>query len=99
MVSASIGPLAWEPPYALGVGLKRIKKKKKKRHILCIISNKTTVDTTWVRMPALCGHCAGAEAGALPPASPKAAGRPLLLSTGHAGPHHSPPSEGSDSET
>ena len=27
---ALIGPLAWEPPYVMGVGLKRSKKKKKK---------------------------------------------------------------------
>ena len=28
---APIGPLAWEPPYAVGVSLKRPKKKKKKK--------------------------------------------------------------------
>ena len=27
----SIGPLAWEPPYAAGVAIKRQKKKKKKK--------------------------------------------------------------------
>ena len=27
---ALVGPLAWEPPYAMGVALKRPKKKKKK---------------------------------------------------------------------
>ena len=29
--TAPIGPLAWEPPYAAGTGLKRQKKKKKKK--------------------------------------------------------------------
>ena len=28
--TALIGPLAWEPPYAMGVALRRQKKKKKK---------------------------------------------------------------------
>ena len=28
---APIGPLAWEPPYAESVALKRLKKKKKKK--------------------------------------------------------------------
>ena len=27
-----IGPLAWEPPYAAGVGLKRLKKSKRKKN-------------------------------------------------------------------
>ena len=31
VASASIGPLAWEPPYAMGVALKRQKKKKKEK--------------------------------------------------------------------
>ena len=30
VATALIGPLAWEPPYAMGVALKRQKKKKKK---------------------------------------------------------------------
>ena len=29
--TAPIGPLAWEPPYAVGAALKKIKKRKKKR--------------------------------------------------------------------
>ena len=31
VATALIGPLAWEPPYASGVALKRKKKEKKKR--------------------------------------------------------------------
>ena len=50
---APIGPLAWEPPYATGVGLKR-KKKKKQRHLskktsrflLCLISQKQVIYLT-----------------------------------------------------
>ena len=34
---APIGPLAWEPPYAVGVALKK-KKKKKKKDILAHIT-------------------------------------------------------------
>ena len=30
VAAALIGPLAWEPPYAMGVALKRAKKKKRK---------------------------------------------------------------------
>ena len=30
--TALIGPLAWKPPYALGVALEKTKKKKKKSH-------------------------------------------------------------------
>ena len=35
--TAPIGPLAWEPPYALGAALKKTKKKKKKQFkaLLC----------------------------------------------------------------
>ena len=29
--TALIGPLAWEPPYAMGVALKKDKKKRKKK--------------------------------------------------------------------
>ena len=29
--TAPIGPLAWEPPYAAGAALEKIKKKKKKK--------------------------------------------------------------------
>ena len=31
--AAPIGPLAWEPPYAVGAALKRQKTKKKKKRI------------------------------------------------------------------
>ena len=31
--SAQIGPLAWEPPYAMGVALKRQKTEKKKSQL------------------------------------------------------------------
>ena len=31
MATAPIGPLAWEPPYAMGVALKRQEKKKRKK--------------------------------------------------------------------
>ena len=38
MAAAVIGPLAWEPPYAVGVALEKIKsqkaKKKKKKKVL-----------------------------------------------------------------
>ena len=35
---ASIGPLAWELPYAVGIALKRPKKKKKTNKDHCLIS-------------------------------------------------------------
>ena len=31
VATAPVGPLAWEPPYAVGAALKRQKKKKKKK--------------------------------------------------------------------
>ena len=33
--TALIGPLAWEPPYAMGVALEKTKKKKKKKKKKC----------------------------------------------------------------
>ena len=35
--AAPIGPLAWEPPYAASVALKRQKKKKKRMNDGCLI--------------------------------------------------------------
>ena len=34
VATAPFGPLAWEPPYAVGVALEKTKKKKKKEYIL-----------------------------------------------------------------
>ena len=35
MTAVPVGPLAWEPPYAMGEALKREKKKKKDTILIC----------------------------------------------------------------
>ena len=37
------GPLAWEPPYAMGIALKRLKKKKKDTHTQIPLGNHSPV--------------------------------------------------------
>ena len=44
MAIAPIKPLAWEPPYATGVALKRQKKTKTKTKNLCRSSRRGTVE-------------------------------------------------------
>ena len=51
-VTALIGPLAWEPPYAVGVALKRQKKKKKRKKLHNLYVEEAELEPN--RVQALC---------------------------------------------